>query len=45
MSYQLTKKDIEAIEKAVNRPGRTETTLKIENNRLTVLAVEKKRIL
>lgn len=44
MAYELTKKDIQTIEKALNRPGRTETTLKVENERLTVLAVEKKKI-
>lgn len=44
MPYSLTEKDIKAIEKAVNHPGRTEATVKVENNRLTVLMVEKKKI-
>lgn len=44
LPYCLTEKDIRAIEKAVNHPGKTEATVKVENNRLTVLLVEKKKI-
>lgn len=44
MKYKLSQKDIETIEKSINRQGRSETTVKVENNQLLVMAVEKKKI-
>lgn len=48
--YHLSEEDKQRIEKAINRPGRSETTLKLEKNNpigkkeLFVMAVEKKKI-
>lgn len=44
MPYSLTKKDILAIEQVINRHRRAEATVKLENGKLVVLLVEKKKI-
>ena len=45
MARELTTKDIAAIEKALNVPGATEVTVKVEQGRVVVLAVQKKKIM
>lgn len=42
--YHLSEEDKKRIEKSINRKGWSETTVKLEDKRLTVLAVEKKKI-
>ena len=44
MKYVLTEKEIAAIEKALNKGGATEVTVKIEHCKVAILAVEKKKI-
>lgn len=44
MKHKLTEKEITAIERALNKPGATETAVKIENGKIVVLQVEKKKI-
>lgn len=44
MDCKLTAKDVAAIEKALSRGGASEATVKIEQGRVVVLAVEKKKI-
>ena len=44
MARTLTAKEIVAIEKALSKPGATEVIVKVEQGRIVVLAVEKKRI-
>lgn len=44
LKHQLTDKDVAAIEKAINHAGATEATVKIEQGKVVVLMVEKKRI-
>lgn len=45
MKHLLTSKEIAAIEKALNRPGATEVAVKIEQGRIIVLSVERKKIM
>lgn len=45
MKYSLTEKEIAAIEKALNKGGAAEVTVKIEHCKIAVLAVEKKKIM
>lgn len=42
MKYTLSKKDVTAIERAINKPGATEAAVKIESGKIVVLQVEKK---
>lgn len=44
MGYQITPKDIEKIEYGLNKAGKTEVTLKVEQGSLTVLLVKKQKI-
>lgn len=44
MSYKLSEKEIAAIEKALNKSGRTEALVKAENGNITVILLEKKKI-
>ena len=44
MKYCLTEKELAAIEKALNRGGAAEVTVRIENSKVIVLAVEKKKL-
>lgn len=45
MKYELSGKDISAIERALNKGGRTEALVKAENGKIVVLLLEKKRIM
>lgn len=45
LARTLTAKDIMAIEKALNVSGATEVTVKVEQGRVVVLAIQKKKIM
>lgn len=45
MSVKLTPQHVEAIEKAINRGGRAEASVKVEDDKVVVLAVEKKKMM
>lgn len=45
MKYALTEKEIAAIEKALNKGGATEVILKVEDKKVTLMSVEKKKIM
>lgn len=42
--YKLSQENVSAIEKALARGGRTEAVVKVENGKIVVLLVEKKKI-
>lgn len=44
MKKSLSINEVLAIEKALNKPGASEVTVKVEQGRIVVLAVEKKKI-
>lgn len=44
MKHKLDEASISAIEKAVNRAGVTEAVVKVEQGKIVVLQVEKKKI-
>lgn len=44
MGYKITPKDIEKIEYGLNKAGKTEVTLKVEQGNLTVLLVKKQKM-
>lgn len=44
MSYKITPKDIEKIEYGLNKAGKTEITLKVEQGNLTILLVKKQKL-
>lgn len=45
VSVKLTPQHVEAIEKAINRGGRAEASVKVEDDKVVVLAVEKKKMM
>lgn len=44
MKYKLSEENVAAIEKALNYPGITEATVKVENGEIVILMIEKKKI-
>lgn len=44
MKYRLSEQNVEAIEKVVNQSGYKEAAVKVENGKIVVLQVEKKKI-
>ena len=44
MWVSLTKREISAIEKVINRSGKTEVVVKVESGKPVVVQVEKKKI-
>lgn len=44
MGQKLTEKHIAAIERVLNAKGRTEAVVKVEEGRIVVIQVEKKKI-
>ncbi len=44
MAYHISHKEIEAIEKAISKGGRTEAVVKVEDGKIVVLMVERKKI-
>lgn len=44
MKPKLSEKDISAIEKALQKGGKTEANIKVENGQIVVLQIDKKKI-
>ena len=44
MKYQLTEKEVAAIEKVINRSGITEAVVQVKNGEIIVLQQEKRKI-
>lgn len=44
MAIKITPQDIEKIEYGLNKAGKTEVTLKVEQGQLTVLLVKKQKL-
>lgn len=44
MVYHLSRREIEAIEKAISKGGRTEAVVRVEDSKIVVLLVERKKI-
>lgn len=45
MQIKLTEKEVSAIEKTLNRAGRTEAWVKVENGKVVIIRVERKKVI